>query len=90
MFDTENMRMTDWSKNASKKGLPRQWQLMPTKVLNVLFDPYCKDVMFLHSHDMFVLLDITKVYNNIHRDIFTFFWSLNVFSCLFLRCSCRR
>ena len=62
MFDTEKMGMTDWSKKVSKKGLPRQWQTMPTKVLSILFDPHSKDAMILQSHDMFVLLDTTKVY----------------------------
>ena len=61
MFNIGKMKMTKWSKKASKEGLPQQWQTMPTKVINILFDPYCKDIMLLQSHDMFVLLDTTKV-----------------------------
>ena len=61
MFNIGKMKMTGWSKKASKAGLPQQWQKMPTKVINILFDPYCKDMMMLQSHDMFVLLDTTKV-----------------------------
>ncbi|CAB3981633.1 U3 small nucleolar RNA-associated 4 homolog [Paramuricea clavata] len=60
MFNIRKMKMTGWSKKASKAGLPQQWQKMPTKVINILFDPYCKDTMLLQSHDMFVLLDTTK------------------------------
>jgi hypothetical protein len=61
MFNIGKMKMTGWSKKASKAGLPQQWQKIPTKVINILFDPYCKDMMMLQSHDMFVLLDTTKV-----------------------------
>ena len=61
MFNIEKMKMTSWSKKVSKNGLPQQWQTMPTKVMNILFDPNCKDIIFLHSHDMFVLVDTTKV-----------------------------
>ncbi|XP_028410149.1 U3 small nucleolar RNA-associated protein 4 homolog [Dendronephthya gigantea] len=60
MFNIEKMKMTNWSKKASKNSLPQQWQGRHTKVVNILFDPYCKDIMLLQSHDMFVLLDTTK------------------------------
>ena len=61
MFNIKKMKMADWSKKASKESLPQQWQTMPTKVVNISFDPYNKDVVLLQSHDMFVLLDTTKV-----------------------------
>ncbi|XP_046842982.1 U3 small nucleolar RNA-associated protein 4 homolog [Xenia sp. Carnegie-2017] len=60
MFDIEQMKMTSWSKKASKTGLPEQWQRLPSKVVNILFDCNNKEMMFLQSHDLFILLDISK------------------------------
>lgn len=66
MFDIEQMKMTSWSKKASKTGLPEQWQRLPSKVVNILFDCNNKEIVFLQSHDMFVLLDISKVCSLLH------------------------
>lgn len=61
MFDVEKMKMTEWSKQAAQTGLPRQWQVLRTKVIDILFDLRTPGVLLLHSHDMFALVDTTKV-----------------------------
>ena len=61
LFDIDQMKMTNWSKEAAENGLPAQWQNHPTKVIRILFDRNDPNTMLLHSSDMITLIDIAKV-----------------------------
>ena len=61
MFDIEKMKMTEWSKQTAEAGLPRQWRMLPTKVIRILFDLISPNILLLQSHDMFTVVDTAKV-----------------------------
>lgn len=57
----KSMRLTEWSKEALKKGLPYQWLTHKSKVIDISFSPECSDVMVLQGRDMFTRIDLREV-----------------------------
>ena len=55
------MRSTEWSKEATEKGLPKQWLAHKSKVVDIVFSPENKDIMILQQHDTFTLIDLLEV-----------------------------
>lgn len=61
MYDTQHRKLTDWTKQATEKGLPSEWTKTPNKVVNISFSPEDNDLMLLQDHEMFTVIDLKKV-----------------------------
>lgn len=60
MFKPSNGKLTDWSRKALEKGLPKQWTTRHCKVTNIQFHPSNHELMLLQDHQMFTTLDLRQ------------------------------
>jgi len=60
MFKPSSGKLTNWSRQASEHGLPKQWTERRSKVINVQFNPSCHELMMLQDHSMFTILDLRE------------------------------
>ncbi|XP_078365837.1 U3 small nucleolar RNA-associated protein 4 homolog isoform X1 [Oculina patagonica] len=60
LFRPSSGKLTDWSRQASEHGLPKQWTEGRSKVINIQFNPSCHELMMLQDHSMFTILDLRE------------------------------
>ncbi|XP_048576519.1 U3 small nucleolar RNA-associated protein 4 homolog isoform X2 [Nematostella vectensis] len=60
VYDTENMRLSEWSKTAMREGLPTDWMYHHRKITSITFSPKNHELMCLGTHRDFTLVDLGK------------------------------
>lgn len=74
MYNTKDSKLTDWSKQVSSNGLPKEWTRRYNKIVNIAFSPLDTDLMLLQDHEIFTVINLKKVSLKLSLDM-TYYYS---------------